>query len=80
MKIKMKHPTGVIKEVKVGFSWTTFLFGGIPSIIRGHWGKAAEILLLDSITMGLYGIYKSFSVNEDYKEWLTIKGYEEIKE
>jgi hypothetical protein len=32
----MKNPnTGVIKKGFYGFSWTTFLFGGIPALFRG---------------------------------------------
>lgn len=34
-----KH--GIIKEVKIGFSWTIFFFGWIALLIRKQWAYAA---------------------------------------
>ncbi|MFA0087589.1 hypothetical protein [Vibrio sp. 10N.261.51.F12] len=33
--------SGATKEVKCGFSWTTFFFGFMPDILRGNWKGAA---------------------------------------
>ncbi len=35
MKGILKHPSGLVKEVKAGFSWTTFFFGFFPEFFRG---------------------------------------------
>ncbi len=79
MKIEMRHHSGVTKSVKLGFSWITLFWGWIPSSIRGHWSMVVKLFLLGWITLGIYPIYKSFNINKDYKEWLMLQGFEEVK-
>lgn len=78
MKKILIHKSGVEKEVKIGFSWTTLFFGCIPSILRGDFVSALKIFLLDIFTFRLYSIFKSISINKDYENFLLIKGYEEV--
>ena len=79
MKILMKHDNGIEKKIKLGFSWTTLFFCWIPSLIRGDLVSAIKLFIMQPITLGIYPAYKSFNINEDYKEFLTVKGYREIQ-
>ncbi|MGL4741386.1 MAG: lysozyme inhibitor LprI family protein [Sarcina sp.] len=78
MRLVMENKSGVRKKVKEGFSWTTFFFGWIPSLMRGDIISALKIFILGSMTLGIYTAFKSRTVNKDYKEFLLEKGYEEI--
>ena len=80
MKIIMENKSGIRKEVKEGFSWTTFFFGWIPSLIRGDVASALKVFILGALTIGIYTDFKSRTINQDYKEFLLEKGYEEINE
>lgn len=83
MKIVMKHDSGVTKEVKVGFSWTVFFFGGFVPLIRGDIKWFAIMLLLSilvgSFTLGIgslvVGIVFSFIYNKLFIKELLLKGY-----
>ena len=35
MFVQLSNETGVVREVKVGASWTAFFFGGFPFFFRG---------------------------------------------
>ena len=80
MYITMKNDSGVEKKVKCGFSWTTFFFGWIPSLIRGDIVSAIKLFLLGWITIGIYKDYKSYNINRDYYNILTEKGYKSDEE
>lgn len=45
MHVQLQNDQGVIKEVKVGFSWTILFFGGFPFFFRGMpiWGLSLVI-------------------------------------
>ncbi len=83
MKVLMKNEGGLSKEVKVGFSWTTFFFGFFPALIRGDLKWAAIMfiisLVLGSFTIGIgawiSGIVFSFIYNKIYIKELIEKGY-----
>lgn len=80
MKTIMENKNGIRKEVKEGFSWTTFFFGWIPSLIRGDVVSALKVFILGALTIGIYTDFKSRTINQDYKEFLLEKGYEEVDE
>ncbi|MGL5576733.1 MAG: hypothetical protein ACRDCW_14440 [Sarcina sp.] len=77
MKKIMVHSSGIEKKIKVGFSWTTFFFGWIPSVCRGDFVSALKLFFIGIITLGVYPAVKCFSINKDYEKYLKSKGYEE---
>ncbi|MCJ7856079.1 DUF2628 domain-containing protein [Lachnospiraceae bacterium NSJ-143] len=83
MKAKLKNDAGIIKEVKVGFSWTVFFFSFFVPLIRGDF-KWAAIMFLISLLVGYFGygltafivgIIFSFMYNKLYTKELLSKGY-----
>ena len=51
MKIRVKNDIDKRKEVKLGFSWSTFFFGVFVPLFRGDW-KWFFIILLAEIVLG----------------------------
>ena len=49
MKVILKHESGLVKEVKKGFSWTFFFFGLFVPLIRGDLKWAIIMLLLQAL-------------------------------
>lgn len=78
MMIIMQNEAGITKRVKDGFSWTTFFFGWIPSLVRGDIVSTIKLFILGVISLGAYSTYKSLDINQDYKELLIEKGYREV--
>src|SRR5690606_8673452 len=83
MKNFLKNSAGVTKNVKVGFSWTTFFFGFFPALFRGDL-KWAVIMFITSAIIGTFtfglgawipGIIFSFVYNKIYIKELLEKGY-----
>jgi hypothetical protein len=83
MKVLLKNEGGITKEVKVGFSWTTFFFGFFPALFRGDL-KWAAIMFIISVAIGSFtlgigawvsGIVFSFVYNKIYVKELIEKGY-----
>ena len=37
MVVTFTHPSGITRQIKVGFSWTHFFFGAIPFLFRSQW-------------------------------------------
>lgn len=89
MKAKViNRSNGAIKEIKVGFSWTTFFFGFFVPLFRGDI-KWALIMLAVSLIIGIptmgfgasvAGIIFSFLYNKFYTKDLFAKGYEPASE
>lgn len=88
MKIVLKHDSGVVKEVKKGFSWTTFFFGLFVPLIRGDLKWALILFLITALvgvfTMGIgsfaVGIIFSFVYNKIYIRELVQKGFKATNE
>ncbi|MDQ0195855.1 DUF2628 domain-containing protein [Paenibacillus wynnii] len=83
MHVRLSNNAGVIKEVKVGFSWTTFFFGFFPALFRGDL-KWAAIMLITAIAVGIFtagigawipGIIFSFVYNKVFIKEMLEKGY-----
>lgn len=64
-----------IKRVPLGFSWTTFFFGGWVPLIRQDWLIGFILLIVGVITYGIAGIVMSFFYNKIYAKSLFDKGY-----
>ena len=67
--------TGLIKEAPVGFSWTTFFFGGIVALIRGDikWGLVQ--MLIQFFTFGFSSMVWGFFYNKLFINELISQGY-----
>ncbi|QJD86031.1 DUF2628 domain-containing protein [Cohnella herbarum] len=83
MRVRLKNAAGGLKEVKVGFSWTTFFFGFFPALFRGDL-KWAVIMFITSVAFAIFtagfgawipGIIFSFIYNKMYIKELLEKGY-----
>nr|WGD75880.1 DUF2628 domain-containing protein [Bacillus subtilis] len=88
MKVLLKNEGGLTKEVKVGFSWTTFFFGFFPALFRGDL-KWVAIMFIISVALGSFtlgiggwvsGIVFSFIYNKLYIKELIEKGYRPANE
>lgn len=65
MKAVLKHPqTNEIREVKVGFSWTTLFFGCFPALIRGDFKWALIMFLAALVTYGISWFVFPFIYNK----------------
>lgn len=80
MKVNMKNKAGVVKKVKVGFSWTTLFFGGIPMLVNGLYGEFFKMWLLAPVTFLIYPVMQCFTINKKYIVNLIEKGYEPATE
>jgi len=88
MKATLENEAGLIKEVKIGFSWTTFFFGFFPALFRGDL-KWAAIMFIISVALGSFtfglgawisAIVFSFTYNKIYIKELIEKGYRPASE
>ena len=75
--INLKHKdTGQVKQVKLGFSWTTFFFGFLVPLFRGDVKWFLIMLLLDVVTAKLASfVVMDFMYNKIYINGLLEKGY-----
>ncbi|WP_077306474.1 hypothetical protein [Terribacillus halophilus] len=84
MKAVLKNSGGLTKQVKVGFSWTTFFFGFLTPLFRGDLKWAIILILIEAVvgsfTFGIgsfvTGIVFSFVYNKIYIKELIEKGYQ----
>ncbi|MEN1968598.1 DUF2628 domain-containing protein [Lentibacillus sp. N15] len=83
MKATLENDIGLFKEVKVGFSWTTFFFGFFPALFRGDL-KWAAIMFVVAVVIGIVtagiapwvvSIVFAFIYNKIYIKELIEKGY-----
>lgn len=84
MNANLKNPvTNQVKQVKAGFSWTTFFWGFFPALFRGDWKWFVIIFLIDIITgsftygfgSGVVGIIFAFFYNKLYITDLMNNGF-----
>lgn len=88
MRATLENQMGLIKEVKIGFSWTTFFFGFFPALFRGDLKWAAIIFIsavaASLITVGVGGwipsVIFAFIYNKIYIRELIEKGYRPASE
>ncbi|WP_300561939.1 DUF2628 domain-containing protein [Companilactobacillus sp.] len=84
MIIRMRNEqTGQVRETKVGYSWTTLLFGFFPALFRSDWKYAIiqflTALAVGTVTMGfgtpLVPVVFSFIYNKLYINELIANGF-----
>lgn len=84
MKVELKnYNTSEIKQIKVGYSWTVFFWGWIPSIFRKDWIGALAIFVLNLFVfylVGTYGVLITDAIigalyNKNYISRLLKNGY-----
>ena len=80
MKVRLQNDVGMIKECKVGFSWTTFFFGIFPALFRGDWKWALIQFGCSMITFGLSTWVFCFLYDKLYINDLVEKGYRPASE
>ena len=73
MIVRLKNDIGMIKEAKIGFSWTNFFFGAFVPAIRGDWKYAAIMVICSMITCGLSTLVFPFVYNKLYIKELLMK-------
>lgn len=56
-----------VRRLPVGFSWTTLLFGMVPSMIRNHWSFAWF-----SMALSLLGMFVSIFVFKGLDMFLSV--------
>ena len=75
MKINMKTPTGVIKQVKLGFSWTMLFLGVFVPLFRGDFKWAIITFLASLVTCGIAWFVFPFIYNKIYIKDMIEKGW-----
>ena len=88
MTVGMENSFGVRKDVKLGFSWTTFFFGFYVPFSRGDW-KWTGIMIAVIIAITMIGLGSAFAFangvfsviyNKFYAQDLLEQGYRGINE
>ena len=86
MKVILRNDVGMVKECKVGFSWTTMFFGlFVPlttmffglfvPLIRGDIKNALIMGALSLLTFGLSWLVFPFTYNKMYIKGLLMQGF-----
>lgn|SRR5690625_2023592 len=88
MRATLENEMGLIKEVKIGFSWTTLIFGFFPALFRGDLKWAAIMFIagvfVGAITFGagawVLWLVFAFIYNKIYIRDLVERGYRPASE
>ena len=75
MIVRLKNDIGMVKEAKIGFSFTTFFFGPFVPALRGDWKYAGIMLVCAIITYGISTLVFPFVYNKLYIKELLMKGF-----
>ena len=75
MKVQLQNELGIVKECKLGFSWTTFFFGIFPALFRGDWKWAIIMFIGNLVTAGFFSVVFSFFYNKIYIKEMLEKGF-----
>ncbi|GAB3439768.1 hypothetical protein GCM10027396_05440 [Insolitispirillum peregrinum] len=78
MNVSMQNDAGVVRQVKVGFSWTSFFFGGLPFFFRGMPVQGLIWVIISMITMGLSNLYLMFVINKQTAHYYLERGYRPV--
>lgn len=76
MHVKLKQEsTGLVKDCKLGFSWTTFFFGFWVCVFRQDWKHMIIQIVAAMLTFGFSWLVFPFICNKMYVRTLLEKGY-----
>lgn len=75
MMVSMTNDAGLTRQVKVGFSWTAFFFGGLPFFFRGMPLQGIIWVALSMITFGLSNLVLMFLINKQTAHYYLENGY-----
>ena len=75
MLVKFRNEMGINREVKVGFSWTSFFFGGFPFLFRGMPLHGLGWIFLAIITFGISNLILCFIINKQTAVYYLENGY-----
>lgn len=78
--VSMKNDVGLVKQVKVGFSWTAFFFGGLPFFFRGLPLHGIIWIVLSMITFGISHLILMFIINKQTAHYFLEHGYKPVGE
>lgn len=80
LHVQFKNSSGLIREVKVGFSWTSLFFGGIPFFFRGMPLYGFCWIALAIVTCGLSNLVLMFIINKLTAHYYLEHGYVPVGE
>lgn len=75
MMVQFKNDIGINREVKIGFSWTSFFFGGFPFLFRGMPVHGLGWIFLAIITFGISNLVLCFIINKQTAVHYLENGY-----
>ena len=75
MKANLKHSNGIVKSVKVGYSWTTLFFNFLVPMVRAQWSDFAILIFSCGPTLGILPLIWTFKINKRYCQSLLLQGY-----
>ena len=78
MIVQFKNDVGINREVKVGFSWTSFFFGGFPFLFRGMPVHGIGWIFLAIITFGISNLILCFIINKQTAVHYLENGYKPV--
>ena len=78
MLVQFKNDVGINREVKVGFSWTSFFFGGFPFLFRGMPVHGIGWIILALITFGISNLVICFLINKQTAVHYLENGYKPV--
>ena len=75
----LRNQMGVMKQVKVGFSWTMLFFGIFVPLVRGDIKWFFLSIIIVAITGGIAWLILPFFYNKAYLHDLMNKGYKVVQ-
>ena len=64
IKVSFVNSVGLTREVKVGFSWAAFFFGGFPFFFRGMPVQGIIWVILSLLSLGISNLILPFLINK----------------
>jgi hypothetical protein len=80
MIVSFKNGAGLVRQVKVGFSWTSFFFGGLPFFFRGMPVHGIIWVILAICTFGISNLVLMFIINKQTAHYYLEHGYKPVGE